>query len=140
MRKNSSIKRSRNKKIKNGKKAKKAKEIRGEGTYKVLREQRVRGDMMKRKNKKGTGTGIIVFVVLCIFGIVAFGKFKLEDEKKVLDTKKKSLETQINDEKERAIDIKNLEAYVQTKKYIEQIAREKLGLVYEYEIIFKEED
>lgn len=93
---------------------------------------------MGRRNKKGTGAGIIVFVVLCIFGIVAFGKMKLEDKKENLDTKMKTLETQINEEKERSIDIRNLEAYVQTKKYIEKIAREKLGLVYEYEIIFKE--
>lgn len=95
---------------------------------------------MSRRNKKGTGTGIIVFVVLCIFGIVAFGKIKLEDRKKNLNNTIKSLETQINNEEERATDIKNLEAYVQTKKYIEQIAREKLGLVYENEIIFKEEN
>lgn len=94
---------------------------------------------MSRRNKKGTGTGIIVFVVLCICGIVAFGKIKLEDRKKSLDITMRNLETQIKNEKERAIDIKNLEAYVQTKKYIEEIAREKLGLVYEYEIIFKEE-
>jgi cell division protein DivIC len=95
---------------------------------------------MRRKNNNGTGTGIIVFVVLCIFGIVAFGKVKLEDKKSNLDITMKNLEVQINNEKERAIDIKNLEAYVQTKKYIEQIAREKLGLVYDYEIIFKEDN
>ncbi|NLP17324.1 MAG: septum formation initiator family protein [Clostridiales bacterium] len=90
--------------------------------------------------RKGTGTGIIVFVVLCFFGIVAFGKIKLEDRKKDLEAKIKTLELQTKEEQERAIDIKNLEAYVQTRKYIEQIAREKLGLVYDYEIIFKEND
>ena len=90
--------------------------------------------------RKGTGTGIIVFVVLCFFGIVAFGKIKLEDRKKDLEVKIKTLELQTKEEQERAIDIKNLEAYVQTRKYIEQIAREKLGLVYDYEIIFKEND
>lgn len=95
---------------------------------------------MRRKNKRGTGTGIIAFVVLCIFGIVAFGKVKLEDKKKDLDIKMNALEVQINNEKQRSIDIKNLEAYVQTKKYIEQIAREKLGLVYDYEIIFQEDN
>lgn len=94
---------------------------------------------MGRRNKKGTGTGIIVFVVLCIFGIVAFGRIRLEERKKELDGQIKKLESRIDEEKERALDIKNLEAYVQTKKYIEQMAREKLGLVYEYEIIFKEE-
>lgn len=95
---------------------------------------------MSRRSNNGTGTGIIVFVVLCIFGIVAFGKFKLDNKRKELDVKIKSLENQINEEEERANEIKNLEAYVQTKKYIEEVAREKLGLVYEDEIIFKEED
>ena len=95
---------------------------------------------MSRRNKKGTGIGIIVFVVLCIFGIVAFGKLRLEDEKKDLSAKMKNLEKQINEEKERSEEIKNLEAYVQTKKYIEKIAREQLGLVYEDEIIIKEEN
>lgn len=93
---------------------------------------------MRRKNKKETGTGIIIFVVLCIFGIVAFGKIKLEDRKEELDISMKALETQLNDENERSTDIKNLEAYVQTKKYIEKVAREQLGLVYDYEIIFRE--
>lgn len=99
-----------------------------------------RGGTVSRRNKKGTGIGIIVFVVLCIFGIVAFGKLRLEDEKKDLSAKMKNLEKQINEEKERSEEIKNLEAYVQTKKYIEKIAREQLGLVYEDEIIIKEEN
>ena len=38
---------------------------------------------MRGRNKKGNGTGIIVFVVLCIFGIVAFGKINLQDRKRV---------------------------------------------------------
>lgn len=95
---------------------------------------------MSRRKNSGTGTGIIVFVVLCIFGIVAFGIIKLEDKKRDLDIKIKTLENQIEKEKERQVEIKNLEAYVQTKKYIEKIAREQLGLVYDYEIIFKEDD
>jgi cell division protein DivIC len=77
---------------------------------------------------------------LCIFGIVAFGKINLQDRKKELDLMMNSLEKQISDEEERKIDIKNLEAYVQTKGYIEEVARDQLGLVYEDEIIFKEDD
>ena len=37
-------------------------------------------------------------------------------------------------------EIKNLEAYVHTKRYIEDMAREKLGLVYKDEIILKQEE
>lgn len=95
---------------------------------------------MKRKNRKGTGTGIIIFVVLCFFGIVTYGKINLEKEKKELDNRKSALEKQIIEETERSVEIKNIEAYVQTKRYIEKMAREKLGLVYEDEIIIREDN
>lgn len=95
---------------------------------------------MRRRNKKGTGTGIIVFVVLCIFGVVAFGITRLQDRKDKLAVKEESLEKKMEEEEERSEEIKELEAYVQTKKYIEKIAREQLGLVYEDEILIMEED
>ena len=41
---------------------------------------------------------------------------------------------------ERAKEIEEYGKYVQTKKYAEEVAKEKLGLVYEDEIIFKAED
>lgn len=47
----------------------------------------------------------------------------------------KVLQEQIDAETERAEEIEDRRAYVQTKKYIEEVAREKLGLVYENEII-----
>ena len=36
--------------------------------------------------------------------------------------------------------MKELETYTKTKKYAEEVAKDKLGLVYDNEIIFKEED
>ena len=38
---------------------------------------------------------------------------------------------------ERDEKLKEYSKYVKTKKYIEEVAREKLGLIYEDEIIFK---
>ena len=49
------------------------------------------------------------------------------------------LESQIEAEKEKAEEIEEYGKYVQTKKYAEEVAKEKLGLVYEDEIIFKAE-
>ena len=40
----------------------------------------------------------------------------------------------------RSEEIAEFERYTQTRKYIEDTAREKLGLVYPGEIIFKNED
>ena len=41
-------------------------------------------------------------------------------------------------EEQRQQDIEEYKEYTQTREYIEEIAREKLGLVYEGEVIFKE--
>ncbi len=92
------------------------------------------------RRRKRTGIGIIAFFVLSICGIVAYGKVDLEKEKRTLMAKRSNLESLIREEEERRTDIKNYEAYVQTKKYVEEIAREKLGLVYDYEILFKREE
>lgn len=50
------------------------------------------------------------------------------------------LKQQISAEQERAEDIEEYAKYVQTNAYVEEIAKEKLGLVFEDEIIFKKED
>lgn len=92
-----------------------------------------------RRRKRGTGIGIIAFIVLTLCGIIAYSKIGLESQQVTLESKKKILESQIRDEEDRKVELENLEAYVQTKKYIEDMAREKLGLVYEDEILFKKE-
>ena len=47
---------------------------------------------------------------------------------------------QIAEEEERTKEIEEYAKYTQTKKYIEEVAKDKLGLVYEGEIIFKDEN
>ena len=50
----------------------------------------------------------------------------------------KELEAEIAYEEQRAEDIEEYRQYTQTREYIEEVAREKLGLVYDGEVIFKE--
>ena len=47
------------------------------------------------------------------------------------------LKEQIQVEKDRSKEIKELDKYVGTDKYVEDVAKEKLGLVHNNEIIFK---
>ena len=47
------------------------------------------------------------------------------------------LEADIEAEKDRTQDIEEQRKYMQTKKYVEEVAREKLGLVYPNETIYK---
>ncbi|MBB2184525.1 septum formation initiator family protein [Lachnospiraceae bacterium MD1] len=94
---------------------------------------------MRRKYKKKSGIGIIAFVVLVLCGIVSYRRIYLEEESEKARLRIERLESQKKEQEERATDIENMKAYVQTKQYIEDMAREKLGLVYEDEIIFKPE-
>lgn len=55
------------------------------------------------------------------------------------ESRKEELTQQIQDEEVRAGEIDKLKSYVDSEEFIEKIARERLGLVYKDEIIFKAE-
>lgn len=65
---------------------------------------------------------------------------KLSSQNRQYELRKSELEQQISDEELRAGEIENLHDYVDSKEYIEKVAREKLGLVYKDEILFQAED
>ena len=52
--------------------------------------------------------------------------------------KEQELMQQYEDETERAAELDELEEYMGSSEYIEDVAKSKLGLTYENEIIFKE--
>ncbi len=92
---------------------------------------------MRRKRKNGTGIGIIAFVVLILCAIVSYRRISLAQEEEDAQIKIDRLEAQYQEEQARTQEIEEYKAYTKTKKYIEDTARDKLGLVYEDEIIFE---
>lgn len=95
---------------------------------------------MRKKYKRGTGIGTISFVVFILCGIILILMKTLKGELEDKEIIYQKLEASIEDEEEREKEIEKEKAYRQTDRYIEDIAREKLGLVYEDEIILKPED
>ena len=65
---------------------------------------------------------------------------QLEEKLATYQQKEKSLNEQLEAEKARSEEIEEFKKYTKTMKYIEETAREKLGLVYEDEILIKTED
>lgn len=94
----------------------------------------------KKRKKKRNGLKTITILVLIVCGIVAYSRTQLDREAAKLSKQVEALNRQIEEENERTVQIQEKKAYVQTKKYIEETAREKLGLVYPNEIIFEEEE
>jgi len=87
--------------------------------------------------KKRLELKLITMTVLCLLVVASFGKMKLLNKNESYRQKEELLLAEIAAEEERAEEIEDLKKYVQTKKYVEDVAKERLGLVYENEILFK---
>lgn len=83
---------------------------------------------------------MVTMVVVMIIVVVSISSIKLraknEEQQQIIN----SLNEQIAAEEKRSQEIEEYRKYTQTKKYAEEVAKEKLGLVYEGEIIFKQEN
>lgn len=97
---------------------------------------------MKRRKRfrKHLGSFAIVGVVLLMLVFVFVGSLSLRASNTKKQERIEELEAQIAAEEEKSEEIEEYSKYVQTKKYAEEVAKDKLGLVYEDEIIFKSED
>ena len=95
---------------------------------------------MTRKKKKGKlvtlGTSLIVMVFVAIMCI------QIKDSKqelRALERQEQALQLQLEDAQDEAEYLEERKVYVQTKKYVEEVAK-KIGYVYQDEIIYKPED
>lgn len=79
-------------------------------------------------------------VVVIIMVVVAVKAFDLNDRLSEKRQEAESYQALIEAEEERAKELEEFEKYTQTKQYKEEIAKDKLGLVYDGEIIFKQEN
>ncbi len=76
----------------------------------------------------------VLFVTLCILTLNLRAKVKAGTERAAL------LQEQILEEQKRTTQIEDLESYMKSDDYIEQVAKDKLGMVKDGEIIFKAAD
>ena len=91
----------------------------------------------RRQNKFGM---FLVFLVVIMIGVVV--DVRSVDMKATLAENRQreaELQDQIAAEQERAEEIEEMEKYSETLGYTEDVAKEKLGLINEGEIIFRDE-
>lgn len=95
----------------------------------------------KRKRRERWGNRFaligITFVVGSMALVVNTRSAKLEEKNLTYQAKEANLRAQLEEEKERAEELSEERVYVQTKQYIEKMAKEKLGLVNPDEILLK---
>lgn len=99
---------------------------------------------MSRRNKKNRKhskicTGIIIVCILLLAGIVLYTSADLREKREVLEAQAAELEIQIENAKAEYEALEAQEEYMQTKKFVEDVARNQLGLVYPDEIVIRPE-
>lgn len=80
----------------------------------------------------------ITLIVLTLIGVMSVQITSVYHKNQSYLTQEAELQAQMESEEQRKEELKEYEKYVNTKEYIEQVAKTKLGLVYPNEIIFKE--
>ena len=92
-----------------------------------------------KKKKRKNGLKIIAVAVLVLFAVITYSSVELQAEKRALEKQKQELEEKYQTEQERSEELEDKKAYMQTVRYIEEVARKVLGLVYPDETILRPE-
>lgn len=91
---------------------------------------------MRRQEKKAF---LVMTMIVCAVGVTVLVRgSSLQQEISRNAKREQTLQQRLEDETERTGEIQELEQYMQTDEYIEKTAREKLGLLKENEILFRE--
>ena len=99
---------------------------------------------MKKAKKRRSQSRIAMISITFVVGLLFVGMMgksvALESQLSSYNSQIDDLDRQIEEEEGRTTEIDDLKEYMKTDEYVEETAREKLGLVKENEIVFKEGD
>ena len=94
----------------------------------------------KKRRRKNAGTVSITIIVLAFLAVMAGQICKLKQKDSDYQAKEAELQQEKQDETQRSSELDDLEEYMKSSQYIEDVAKSKLGLTYKNEIIFKEKE
>lgn len=99
------------------------------------RKRRVSANRKKRIGRFTVFGIVVLSLVLCV--TLSYKRSKLITQEKEYSRQISELKKEKKEATKRAEELKEYKKYVKTDEYIEEVAREKLGLVYKDEIIFE---
>jgi cell division protein DivIC len=94
----------------------------------------------RRRSQNRFAMMSISTVVVMLLVVITFKSIELQAKNDYYASREAVLNKQIAEEQERTEEIEEYKKYITTKKYVEEVAKDKLGLVYEDEVIFKPEE
>lgn len=94
---------------------------------------------MGYKKRKARSFGLLVILAAVICGVTIIATLKVQKERDEKLAEKERLENLIQKENLESTKLDAKKEYASTRKFVEEMARKVLGLVYPDEIIFEEE-
>ncbi len=94
----------------------------------------------RKKRQNRLAMTMIMVVVAMLLLVVGIKSVELKAKQEQYAEREAALMRQIEDEMKRTEEIEEYKKYTKTKKYAEEVAKDKLGLVHDGEIIFKEKE
>lgn len=91
----------------------------------------------RKKTQNRLSMVLAIIVMLVILGAVSVRGFQLRTQLAGYNARKEELQQQIAAEEKRTGEIEEYSKYTKTDEYVEEVARDKLGLVKQGEIIFR---
>ena len=96
--------------------------------------------VFRKKRQNRLGMFLVLMVVLMLLVVVSLKSAELRQKQETYAARERVLQEQIDAEKARTEEIEEYRKYTQTKKYVEEVAKDKLGLVNEGENIYKPDE
>lgn len=91
---------------------------------------------VRNENRLGMTAAMLAIVIMTF--VVGVNSVSLKQKEEKYAAREEELLNLIEIEEARSEELVDLDTYTKTKKYVEEVAKDKLGLVYEHEIIFQE--
>ena len=104
-----------------------------------MKKTKKRGGRARRVLQNRLSVILVSSVIVILAVVISFASVSLQKKNRVYKAQMNELEKQLDQEAIRSEEIDELEEYVGTDQYVEDVAKDKLGLVYPDEIIFEAE-
>jgi len=91
----------------------------------------------RKKRQNRLGMICVTMVVAMLMVVILFKSIELKSKYADYVKQEADIQAQIDYEQERTKKLEEYEKYTKTDKFVEEYAKEKLGLVYDNEILFR---
>ena len=102
-------------------------------------QQHRRSQKKRYVQKQNKTARIFVRLILIVFmAVMSVQIYTVRNKQQEYVIKQAKLEEQLKKEQERKAELEEYKEYIESQDYVEDVAKSKLGLLYENEIVFRE--